>query len=314
LFDGVTLVQLEYFRTLVRLGSLTRAAETLNVTQPTLSTSLARLEKQYGVQLVTRIPRKGVEPTLSGQRLLNALEPLLDAADTLAAVARGTSDPLGGKLSIGIYGPLAPFYAAEIRLETSKMLPGVTLRLMEGNLDELPDALRRHQLDMALMYADELTEEFRATEMRTIRPHAVVSEKHPLARSGRSSVSLKELADEPGAFFSAPHSFSRYISFFRSLGITPRVTFTSPNYETVRSYVATGLAYTLLHHEHLTQETHCGRSVVALQIKENVAASSLAAVSPTSAQPSAITEKMLEVLRSVVDNYAQAVEAQRPTV
>lgn len=314
MFDDATLVQLEYFRTLVRLGSLTRAAEALNVTQPTLSTSLARLEKQYGIQLVTRIPRKGVEPTLSGQRLLNALEPLLDAADNLGAIARGTSDPLGGELSVGIYGPLAPFYAAAIRRESSRILPGVTVRLTEGNLDELPDALRRHQLDMALMYADELTEEFQATEMRTIRPHVVVSEQHPLAQAGRASVSLTELVEEPGAFYSAPHSFSRYVSFFRSFGITPRVTFTSPNYETIRSYVATGLAYTLFHHEHLTQETHCGRRLVALRIKESVAASSLAAVSPTSAQPTAITEKMLEVLRTVVDDYAQAVEARRPAI
>lgn len=308
MFDDATLVQLEYFRTLVRLGSLTKAAEALNVTQPTLSTSLARLERQYGVQLMTRIPRKGVEPTLAGQRLANALEPLLDAADNLSAVARGTSDPLGGELSVGIYGPLAPFYAAAIRLESSKVLPGVTLRLAEGNLDELPDALRRRQLDLALMYADELSEEFRTAEMRTIRPHVVVSEQHPLARDGRTSVSLRELVDEPGAFFSAPHSFSRYVSFFRSFGVTPRVVFTSPNYETIRSYVATGLAYTMFHHEHLTQETHCGRRLVALRIEENVAASSLAAVWPSSARPTALTDKMLEVLRSVVQDYAQAVK------
>ena len=160
MLDDATIVQLEYFRTVVRLGSLTRAAEALSVTQPTLSTAIARLERQYRIQLLARIPRKGVEPTLAGLRLLTALEPLLDSVGRLGSIARGTDDPLQGELSIGVYSPLAPFYAPTILLEAARLMPGVTLTMTEGDLDELPEALRRRQLDVALIYADELTPEF----------------------------------------------------------------------------------------------------------------------------------------------------------
>lgn len=304
MIDDASLVQLEYFRTVVRLGSLTRAAEALNVTQPTLSTAVARLEQRYRVQLLARIPRKGVEPTLAGSRLLVALEPLLDSVGRLGSIARGTDDPLQGELSVGIYAPLAPFYSPTILLEASRLMPGVALTLSEGDLDTLPEALNRRQLDVALMYADDLTQGYGTTQLRAIRPHVVVSEDHRLVHAGRTSVSLFELADEPAAFLSIPHSFSRYMSFFRALNITPRIEYTSSSYEVIRSYVASGLGYSLLHHQHLALRTHCGRSLVPLRIEEDVPASLLCAVTPTRDQPPARTARLIEVLKSVVEQYA----------
>lgn len=304
MFEDATLVQLDYFRTVVRLGSVTRAAEALNVTQPTLSTAIARLERQYRIQLLARIPRKGVEATLAGHRLLLALEPLLDSAGRLGSIARGTDEPLQGELSIGIYNPLAPFYSASILLEAARLMPEVAVTLHEGNLNELPEALQRRQLDVALMYADELNGGFGITLIRPVDPHVVVSEDHRLVRDGRTSVSLFELADEPAAFLSIPHSYSRYLSYFRALGITPRVTYTSPSYEVIRSYVASGLGYSLLHHHHLTHETHCGRRLVPLRIEENVAASMLSAVTPTADRHSPRAALMIDILSGVVERYA----------
>ena len=304
MLDDATLVQLEYFRTVARLGSMTRAAEVLNVTQPTLSSAILRLERQYRVALLTRSPRKGVEATLAGRRLLVTLDPLLDSVGQLGAVARGTDEPLHGEVNVGIYSPLAPFYSSTILLEAARLLPGVDLKLQEGNLDELPEFLQRRQLDVALMYADELADGFGVTRLRTVTPHVIVSEDHPLVRAGRCSVSLFELTEEPGAFLSIPHSFSRYMGFFRSLGITPRVTYTSPSYEVIRSYVASGLGYSLLHHQHLTQETHCGRRLVSLRIEENVAASLLSAVTPTADRQPPRTARIIEVLAAVVEKFA----------
>lgn len=304
MLDDATIVQLEYFRTVVRLGSLTHAAAALNVTQPTLSTAIARLERQYRIQLLARIPRKGVEPTLAGSRLLAALEPLLDSVGRLGSVARGTDDPLQGELSVGVYGPLAPFYSATILHEAGRLMPGVALTMTEGDLDELPEALRRRQLDVALMYADELTPEFGMTILRTIAPHVVVAEDHRLAQAGRTSVSLHELADDPAVFLSIPHSFKRYMSYFRALNITPNIKYTSSSYEVIRSYVASGLGYALLHHEHLTDQTHCGRRLVPLWIEDEVSASRLCAVTPTWDRPPARAARLIEVIGEVVEQFA----------
>lgn len=304
MLDDATIVQLEYFRTVVRLGSLTRAAEALSVTQPTLSTAIARLERQYRIQLLARIPRKGVEPTLAGSRLLSALEPLLDSVGRLGSIARGTDDPLQGELSVGIYAPLAPFYSPTIVLEAARLMPGIKLTVTEGDLDELPEALRRRQLDVALLYTDELTPDFGIVPLRTISPHVVVAEDHPLVQAGRTSVSLHELVDEPAAFLSLSHSFKRYMSYFRALNITPNIKYTSSSYEVIRSYVASGLGYALLHHEHLTHQTHCGKRLVPLRIEDDVATSRLCAVTPTWDQPPARTARLIEVIGKVVEQFA----------
>ncbi|MGO4102785.1 LysR family transcriptional regulator [Leifsonia sp. YAF41] len=313
MLDEATIVQLEYFRTVVRLGSLTRAAEALSVTQPTLSSAIARLERQYRVQLLARIPRKGVEPTLAGRRLLSAVEPLLDSVGRLGSIARGTDDPLKGELSVGIYSPIAPFYSPTIQLEAERLMPGVTLTMTEGNLDELPESLRRRQLDVALMYTDELTPEFGISALRTVAPHVVVAEDHRLVQAGRTSVSLHELADEPAAFLSIPHSFKRYMSYFRMLNIAPNIKYTSPNYEVIRSYVASGLGYSLLHHEHLTGQTHCGRRLVPLRIEEDVPPSRLCAVTATWDQPPARTARLIEVIGAVVEQFAASTRSAAGT-
>ena len=121
--DDATIVQLSI--SAQRSGwAADRAAEALSVTQPTLSTAIARLERQYRIQLLARIPRKGVEPTLAGSRLLSALEPLLDSVGRPGSIARGTDDPLQGELSVGIHAPLAPFYSPTIVLEAARLSPG----------------------------------------------------------------------------------------------------------------------------------------------------------------------------------------------
>ena len=105
--------------------------------------------------------------------------------------------------------------------------------MTDGDLDELPEALRRRQLDVALMYTDELTPDFGIVPLRTIAPHVVVAEDHLLVQAGRTSVSLHELVDEPAAFLSLSHSFNRYISYFRALNITPNIKYTSSSYEAI---------------------------------------------------------------------------------
>ncbi len=298
--DDVSLVQLEYFRAVVRRGSLTKAAEALNVTQPTLSAAVARLEGTYGVKLLARIPRKGVEPTLAGRRLMKALEPLLDTARGLGGVARGSEEPLEGELSVGVYAPLAPIYSAALLTQAAERLPLLDIRLSEGDLESLPEALKRGQLDLAIMYDDGLDTTLGVHPLTKLHPHVVVAEDHHLARSGQHSVSLRALADEPAVLLASPHSLSRYTDFFRMVGVTPTIRHTSQNYEVIRSYVAAGLGYSILHHQHQTLETHSGRRIVPLRIEEELPAAALCLVSPEPAPLSAKAQAFKTLVSGIV--------------
>ena len=89
---AVTLTQLSAFLSVVRLGSVTAAAEELVVTQPSVSAAVAALERELGVQLTERAGR-GVRPTAAGEvyarYAADVLGLLREGSETAAALARG---------------------------------------------------------------------------------------------------------------------------------------------------------------------------------------------------------------------------------
>ena len=85
---GVELRQLRYFAAVAQEQSVTVAAARLRISQSALSSAVAQLEAAMGTALFRRVPRRGVELTESGLRLLHESLPLLEAAEELPARVR----------------------------------------------------------------------------------------------------------------------------------------------------------------------------------------------------------------------------------
>lgn len=92
------------FQAIAEAGSVRRAAEALNVTQPALSRSLSQLEKAYGEALLERHAR-GVRPTAFGQRLLSTISRLARDWELAEAELAGGNPGAEGRLRIHA-GPL----------------------------------------------------------------------------------------------------------------------------------------------------------------------------------------------------------------
>lgn len=91
---------LRYFLTVAREQSFTKAAEQLNITQPTLSRQLAALEEELGAKLFNR---GGHQITLTSEGLLlkrRALE-IVDLEDKIVSEFKGNNDSIEGKITIG---------------------------------------------------------------------------------------------------------------------------------------------------------------------------------------------------------------------
>ncbi len=90
---------LRYFLTVAREQSFTKAAEQLNITQPTLSRQLAALEEELGAKLFNR---GGHQITLTNEGLLlkrRALE-IVDLEDKIVSEFKGNNDSIEGKISV----------------------------------------------------------------------------------------------------------------------------------------------------------------------------------------------------------------------
>ena len=86
--NDFTLTQLRYFMAVAEAGSMTAAAQSLSVTQSTVSAAIAQLEHEVGQPLFLRLARRGLELTPAGRRLRSRALGFLEDARTLLAAVR----------------------------------------------------------------------------------------------------------------------------------------------------------------------------------------------------------------------------------
>lgn len=98
--------QISYFVALFEEGSVTRAAQRMNVVQPALSMQIAKLERELGQRLFDRQP-KAMVPTAAGRTLHQLVHPIQrDVAEARAAMAR-LSQTVSGRVTAGILSSLS---------------------------------------------------------------------------------------------------------------------------------------------------------------------------------------------------------------
>ena len=97
----MTLRELRYLVALADCGHFGRAAEVCHVSQPTLSTQLKKLEDELGVVLFERTS-KALHVTPIGRRIVDRARKVLAEADALVDLARETTAPLAGPLTLGV--------------------------------------------------------------------------------------------------------------------------------------------------------------------------------------------------------------------
>ncbi len=157
----MNLQDLRYLVALSEHRHFGRAAEACNVSQPTLSNQLRKLEEELGVTLLERT-NKRVVLTPVGSRILAHAQRALEETRQMEEVAQASRNPLVGPLKLGVIPTLAP-YLMPLILEPLRLgYPGLTIELWEDQTRTLVDSLRNHRLDAALLAtatdAPEITE------------------------------------------------------------------------------------------------------------------------------------------------------------
>jgi LysR family hydrogen peroxide-inducible transcriptional activator len=157
----MNLQELRYLVAIAEHRHFGRAAEACNVSQPTLSSQIRKLEQELGVTLLERT-NKRVALTAVGRQILVHAESALAEARQMEAVARTARDPLVGPLKLGVIPTLAPYLMPLILQPLKQAYPGLTIELWEDQTRSLVEGLRNHRLDAALLAtaadAPEITE------------------------------------------------------------------------------------------------------------------------------------------------------------
>jgi DNA-binding transcriptional LysR family regulator len=253
---GFTLVQLRYFAAAAELGSMTAAAKVLNVSQSAVSTAVAQLERELGVQLLLRHHARGLTLTAAGEDFARELRSYLVHTKELAEVARSAGEALVGELTIGCFSTLGPFELPHLLSSSAQDYPDIRVSVVEAEHAALKQHLRSGRCELALMYGYDLDDDIDHVRVRDAAPYALVSKNHRLA--SRRTVSLRELGEEPMILLDLPHSSEYLERLVTSAGIRPAIRHRTSGFETVRALVAHGHGWSVLNQRPASPVTYDG--------------------------------------------------------
>jgi DNA-binding transcriptional LysR family regulator len=185
---------LRYFLAVAEELSFTRAARRLNVVQQTLSEGIAQLEHLLGLRLFERASRP-VQLTEAAVRWLPYAREALEAAERAQDAARHLRSGHTARLRVGL-AATAAFPLTPVLLEAFRTRhPQVALSTRHFNFGDPTGGLRDGETDVAIVRPPFTPDGLELLVIASEPRYVALSDRHPLA--GRSSISFKEIKDEP---------------------------------------------------------------------------------------------------------------------
>ncbi|PBC08583.1 LysR family transcriptional regulator [Mesorhizobium sp. WSM3859] len=234
-----TLRQLEYFVAVGEAGSIAKAAEQVNVSPPSISASIAQLEAEFGVQLFVRKHSHALALTAGGRLFLKEAARLLNDADALHDIAGDIAEKVRGPLAVGCLLTFAQIVLPTLRRKFEEAYPDVRVRQFERNQGQLFEMLQRGEIDAALTYDLELSQDMTFEPLIQLPAYVMLPAAHRLA--GRAGITPEELVDEPMVLLDLPYSREYFLSAFQ--GLRPRIAERTGDIAVMRSMVANGFGY-----------------------------------------------------------------------
>lgn len=238
-----TLRQLEYFVAVGETGSIVLASEIVNVSPPSISTSISQLEMELGVQLFIRQHAHGLSLTSGGRRFLAEAKALLESVEGLRNLATDISEKVSGPLNIGCLKTIAPMILPELRRRFESLYPAVSIKQVEGDHTALLRAMRNAEIDVCLTYDLNTPNDVQFESLAELPPYVMLAASHPLA--GQSGLTPEELVEEPMVLLDLPLSSDYFLSVFSRTGLKPKIAERTGDLALVHSMVANGFGYSL---------------------------------------------------------------------
>ena len=200
---------LRYFLAVAREENMTRAAELLHVTQPTLSKALKALEEELGKKLFTR-KSFSIRLTDEGMLLRDRAEDLVAMADKIEQEFMSLDDITGGDLYFGLAESYQIRYLAREISRFKAAYPELNYHITSGDTEQVTEKLDKGLLDFGVICSEipDARKYNYITFPRTDKWGAVMSVSHPLAR--KKAITVDDLIGEP--LFCSEQSWEREIN------------------------------------------------------------------------------------------------------
>ena len=238
--------RLRYFLAVAEERNFTRAAERLHIAQPALSRQVRELERELGVELLSRNTHQ-VVPTEAGRMLLERGPALLEAAENLWRGVRGFADGRLGSITLG-YGMSAGYETApQLLLALGEEAPGIDVSARVMVFADIVDGVAAGTLDVGLVRCAPPQPGLVQTLLRLERQGVIISRDHPLARG--ESIDPADLDGLKLLLHARDHNPGHYdqiLDICEQAGAKPEVMVRGLDFDASYTPVASGKAVTIV--------------------------------------------------------------------
>lgn len=236
--------QLEYFQAVSRLNSVTRAADSLRVAQPSVTVAIRKLEEELGVVLIDR-SQKQIALTAEGQVFLRHVDAILGRVGDAAKEMNDYRLLKKGTIRVGIPPMVGAFMFPYVFAGFQKAHPWLELSVIEHGSLAIHGQLERGGLDLGLVIISNVSPMLATTFITSRQLLVCLPPAHPLA--ALPAVPFGQLRYEPFVMLKEDTYNRRLImEECEKHGFTPRVVFSSSQIGTILGLVAQGVGLSFL--------------------------------------------------------------------
>lgn len=236
--------QISYFMAVAQEGSFSRAAEKLEVSQPTLSMAVKKLEEELGAELFYSFNRRQ-NLTDEGLRLKEGAAKLLEVyQETIENVK--LSDYVGsGAVTLGLSPLFGACFFGDLIPSFSAAYPNIKINMLEDGANKIDELVEKGEVDLAVTLNTERMASFASCHFSTQRNVALLHKKHPLANA--KSITVADLKEDSFAIFNQDFILNRQImSACHAAGFRPKIALLSSQWDFMVELVSRNRAVSIL--------------------------------------------------------------------
>jgi LysR family hydrogen peroxide-inducible transcriptional activator len=261
--------QIEYFVAVARCGSFRRAAESLDVSQPTITSQIALLEKRLGLVLFER-SRTGAALSPAGRELLPRARTVLDDLDEFIETA-GSAGSGAVVYRLGVKSTLGPYLLPRILPALHARHPNLKLYVREEPPDLLESSLERGELDLIMTGFPTNSADLDGETLLREDIKLVLPAKHPLARLPR--VTGEDLAGTQILTTGEGHHLTRLVEHMAArFGAEVLRDYQGTSLDALRLMVVMGMGLTFLPALYIDTEINADSALEVREIEGNAIA------------------------------------------
>lgn len=238
--------QLRAFVATVKLGTLSRAAESLFLSQPSVSLQLQALERELGMVLLERHRHRRINLTDAGEALYELARPLVEGWDNLERDFQARVQGLAaGKLTIAAGSSTIQYLLPELVRRYRERYPAVHLQLANVTGKDGLAMLREDKADFAVGSMLDVPHDIAWEPLRHYDPMLILPTDHPLA--AKAEVTLEDLS--PYGLILPPQRLSTYRLIdlvFQKNRVPYKVAIEVGGWDVIKEYVAMGLGISIV--------------------------------------------------------------------